>query len=615
MSAMDNPSYPRRSSSQPTPQVRSTPAIVKPQSRTQRSNSMGDYHNSQPNFSPPPPPEKLSLPLFVARFHDCLPLCVRVCRGFCGPSEEMSISEGDHFSIHFVKHTTVVVLESQNKNRFNVPLNSAVLFGLLYNPNNNHSEALKGYKFDKVSDMLQRGTLPLVFRARKGHQDSSPGSSIAANELLVLKKVCTKLFGKKVLKVYSVTTGREKTLNENCIGHFSTKPRDVSMYLPEIVKHLPDAFPCKAVLFNTAESASAVPSKLSLSVVTLLHSSINTSLVATSVLERDLENARLLDIPIDLDIQVRVVGTDEMEAWRLRKDTSYLLDNFNPARLCPYVSNPTSRGVHEVQSELYMNVRMNQEDRYRGIEVAKPQTFQVPSHYQSPRSVGDSDPQSTKIVCHPSDGEDTLRSFPKFTLSKASAGVTSSEQGSHSRRSPGYDYVETNPTISARLIKPNGGSGSSSRLPVAPDPITDAQKPSTTSDTAHSDSSFGSAGSGGAIVERTRAESLSDVRRPESMFLDTVITEFEQITQELDSALILESSELKEGEAIDSQESLHLAKEDDLEAGVQPQPQPRFQFSPSPVVTEKCEGSPDMMAKNRRFLSQMDTTLVSKTLI
>ena len=608
---MDNPSYPRRSSSQPTPQVRSTPAIVKPQSRMQRSNSMGDHHSNQPTFSPPPPPEKLTLPLFVARFHGCLPLCVRVCRGFCGPSEEMSISEGDHFSIHFVKHTTVVVLESPSKNRFNVPLNSAVLFGLLYNPNNNHSEALKGYKFDKVSDMLQRSTLPLVVRARKGHQDSNPGSSLAANELLVLKKVCTKLLGKKVLKVYSVTTGREKTLNENCIGHFSTKPRDVSMYLPEIVKHLPDAFPCKAVLFNTAESANVVPSKLSLSVVTLLHSSINTSLVATSVLERDLENARLLDIPIDLDIQVRVVGTDEMEAWRLRKDTSYLFDNFNPARLCPYVSNPTSRSVHEMQSELYMNVRTNQEDRYRGIEVAKPQTFQVPSHYQCPRPVRDCNPQSTEIAPHSPDEKDALHSFPKFTISKASAGVTSNGQGSHSRRSPGYDYVETNPTISARPIKPNGGGASSSRLPVATDPIRDAQKASITSDTAHNDCSFGSAGSGGAIVERTRAESLSDVRRPESVFLDTVITEFEQITQELDSALVMDSDEVQE---INSKDSLHLAKEDNLEAGVQSRAQPRFQFSPSPVVTEKCEASPDMMTKNRRLLSQMNTTLVSKTL-
>lgn len=271
-----------------------------------------------------------------------------------------------------------------------------------------------------------------------------------------------------------------------------------------------------------------------------------------------------------------------------------------------FQEDPSRRQLNEYFSEPSLA------DRYRGIEVAKPQTFQVPSHYQCLRSVGDSNPQSTKIVCHLSDEEDTLHSFPKFTVSKASACVTSSEQGSHRRRSPGYDYVETNPTISARLIKPNGGSGSSSRLPVAADRITDAQKPSTTSDTAHSDSSFGSAGSGGAIVERTRAESLSDFRRPESMFLDTVITEFEQITQELDSALILE---LEESKGIDSQDSLHLAKEDDLEAGVQPQAQPRFQFSPSPVVTEKCEGSPDMMAKNRRFLSQMDTTLVSKTLI
>ena len=541
----------------------------------------------------------------------------------------MSISEGDHFSIHFVKHTTVVAIECENGNKFNVPLNSAVHFGLLYDPYDNHSEAVKGYKFEKVSDILRMPKLPLVVRARKCHQGSNPESSIAANELLVLRRVRTKLMGRKELKLYSVTTGREKTLNDNCIGHFSTKPREVSMYIPEIVKHVPDVFPCKAVLFNIAGSAALpLPSKLSISAVTLMHSSINTSLVATSVLERDLENAKLLDIPIDLDILVRVVGTGEMEAWRLHKDTSYLYDNFNPANLCPYVSKATSQSAHETQSEFYVNVCPEQKEKYQGIKVTKPQAIQTPSHYQCPRPVGGSRRGAVENIYHSPDKRDSSHSLPDMDLKsdasvrlnrggqgshKSDAGVlvNPGRQSSHKRRTPGYSYVETNPVISARPMQPDD----SSRIPAAADPSNSAQNFDITSDTAQGISSFGSTGSGGAVVERIENDSLSDGRRPESVFLDSVITEFQQISQELDSALVLESHELEAIEETDElceQHDMKGFEDGDEEIGiVTPKLLPRFEISPSNMEASRCEIRQEAVTRNRKYLSQMDAAQVS----
>ena len=54
--------------------------------------------------------EELAPSQFVKKYQDEFPLKVRVCKGFYGHSERTSVSEGDSFNIHFVKHTKVIVL-------------------------------------------------------------------------------------------------------------------------------------------------------------------------------------------------------------------------------------------------------------------------------------------------------------------------------------------------------------------------------------------------------------------------------------------------------------------------------------------------------------------------
>ena len=180
--------------------------------------------------------EKLSLSKFVSLYHKEFPIQVRVCKGFCGPSEDTSISEGDRFNVHFVKHTKIVTVEYDNGSRYHVPLNSAIPFGILYNPDNSLSDAMKGYRFETVADLLRMSTLPVVVFARKAFQGSSAESSISANEAFLVKKVVSKRLGtKQQLKVFSLKENKEKVLNPNCAGNFSTRPKDVCLFLPEIL--------------------------------------------------------------------------------------------------------------------------------------------------------------------------------------------------------------------------------------------------------------------------------------------------------------------------------------------------------------------------------------------
>ena len=498
----------------------STPSASSPLSHKphplahQRSGSLSShtlYTPSSPSSSSSSSSEKLSLPHFVSRYHKSLPLSIRVCRGYCGPSEDTSISEGDHFNVHFVKHTTIVLVEMENGYQYNVPLNSAVPFAVLFDPHKNLAQASKGYTFTKVADLLQLPSLPHVVRARKAHTSSNSENSIAANELLIVRSAVKKMIGKNQLKVFSLTDKREKTLSESCIGHFSTKPRDVCLYLPDIVKHAPDIFPCRAILFANKDSLSSIPSKLSSSVVTLMHHSIETSLVVTSALEEEGEGgeAKMLDIPIDLNIQVRVASVTEVEAQRLARSTAYLYDHFNPRKLQSYVPSARSRGMQETQNLLYQTVRHD----HRGIRITRPESIFISSRQDSTdNSRSSSSPGSYP---RPNDlYDDIMPQGDSHYMSPRPAGAgghmilatPTDEEGpplpdrnNTHKRTPGYSYVDMEdfrrcaPIRATRAVVPSAASvGSGER--------------------ASGDSSFGSTGSGGAVVERSLSEATASGR-------------------------------------------------------------------------------------------------------
>lgn len=330
-----------------------------------------------------PEGEVYSLAKFVEKYSRSLPLRVRVDKGYCGAEERFVISAGDVYNIHFLKRTKVVTICDSNGNDYSIPMNSAIEFGVLYDPNQNTVEAQKGMVFKKAGDIVARcqsgAPLPRIVCATKTHPGGDPKSSVEENELLLIKKMGkTTMMRKPVLKVYSLTMKEEKNLHEDCAGYFTTDPYRVRLYPPEILAHLSEFLPLKSKLFISFDTSEELPVHLISDVVTLLHSSTETSLIATTCWEGGIaptdEDRVPVDIPLSLDIEVVIIPVEGNE--KLFMDTRNLYEGFDPSKVLTWKQSKDADSF-TAQTSLSRAVRQGYEKE--GLELQKPQRiYDVP---------------------------------------------------------------------------------------------------------------------------------------------------------------------------------------------------------------------------------------------
>ena len=120
--------------------------------------------------------------------------------------------------------------------------------------------------------------------------------------------------------------GEEKTLHEDCEGHFLTAPRSVQLQLTDIINFFGDYLPLKAMLFLdtdvTSSRCNEKVSHLELEVITVMSIGVESSIIATTCWNREEKNYIIPDIdndihipiaiPTDLKIYVTVFG-DKLE--------------------------------------------------------------------------------------------------------------------------------------------------------------------------------------------------------------------------------------------------------------------------------------------------------------
>lgn len=356
--------------------------------------------------------DRYTIAKFANLYRQKFPVKFTVAKGFYGPNEDLRFSEGDKYLAHSTKQSTVVNIKYDNGTRENILVNSSVPFAILFDPYGNTKEAMTGYRFEKVSELMKLPVLPLVLWSRKAYRGSTSESSVSANELLIVRRVKSKLVGRQQLKVYSHTEKKEKTLYTTCVGSFSTKPRDICLFLSDILKNMPDIFPCRAVMLNPVTGTSQAPLKgaprSGPCIVTLMHSSIDTSLVISSALKQDSRT----EIPIDLDILVRVDNTEEeYQGEAVYEDTSLYTPITTPQQMPGQPAQNQTRQIQDQQ--FYTNVHFGQE-RSRELfnspavdaSFASVESAIEQGHYQAPREIGrtPSDPIAIESVYHPPEG-------------------------------------------------------------------------------------------------------------------------------------------------------------------------------------------------------------------
>ena len=297
----------------------------------------------------PPGPQKKSEPMplkvFVEKYGNELPLQLEVAQGTCGGTR---IDRGELYNVHFIKTTQVANLVTSKGMKYIVPLNSAIQFGVLFNPVDRVQDAIQGYLFNTVGEIMSTQCMPPLLYVQKTFDVSSPDGCVYAGEVLVVKEVkqtLKQLLRGKCLSCTVVGTEQNRKLFDNCEGSFSTAPADVKLYLPDIIRYLP--LPQQCVLYYTGLNAQDVLPQLPNGVVTLSGVQSEKSLIVTKAsLQKDTSNFissdSLMELPIETDILVHAIWPHDSNMQKLIEDSAKHYRNFSPASL-----NSTSMLVSE----------------------------------------------------------------------------------------------------------------------------------------------------------------------------------------------------------------------------------------------------------------------------
>ena len=142
---------------------------------------------------------------------------------------------------------------------YSIPLNSAIEFGLLYEPKEGRkpTDVETGVVFSSVADLLSQPETPKVVSVMKSWQSGDGKTSLVTNEVLVIKSVQRSLFTKKGMRVVSLTTKSDKFLSEECCTPFTTQPALCRLHITDIVHNLKQPKGLQCVLYLNSQVSSS----------------------------------------------------------------------------------------------------------------------------------------------------------------------------------------------------------------------------------------------------------------------------------------------------------------------------------------------------------------------
>ena len=312
--------------------------------------------------------DEMMLGEFVNKYKNDFPVQIRVSKGYYGTTDKWCISEGDYFTIHFVKQTKVVGAVDSTFGNYSIPINSSAQFGVV--PTSSR-EAAGGNNFYTVGNLLAQQTLPLAIKATQTWNESKAEKSVSNGEIFIIQGSKGRI--KRTLKCVNAINGKQKTLSSKCAGSFTTNPYEIRLYLPEVIKNfsLPNTF----AMFINSQSTSSVQ------YVKLTHCSIETSLIATQL--DSLESSPLTEIPIDLDIGIELVRPKfkaEEEA-RIYELTDHLFSTFDHKALQTIPSNIASLQADPVKAEALLTCHRGHERV--GVEIQQPPRYNIRQSHPS----------------------------------------------------------------------------------------------------------------------------------------------------------------------------------------------------------------------------------------
>lgn len=272
--------------------------VISPESEAMPSQTQEECTDKLPDQ------QSFSIKELITSYAESFPLRIKVLQGYCSETNDVTMSTGDEYVVHFVKHIKSVKAKDEDGFVHSLSLGGGLQLGLIYNPNNSYDEALQGIEFPKVSDVMSVTTTPKVVCALQAWATIDDKVHIQENEILVIRQVHKPVFGRKCLRVFSPLDNVEKLLPEDCHCQFSTKPSLVRLHLLEILEHVENLFPCQAVMYSSTDVAQSghylhdTQSRI-ITMSECISENVLVASVACSQGEFEDEEQQMFDIPLD----------------------------------------------------------------------------------------------------------------------------------------------------------------------------------------------------------------------------------------------------------------------------------------------------------------------------
>ncbi len=312
-----------------------------------------------------------------------LPKRVRISKGFCSDSTEVTMSQGEEFDLHFLLEVKSALVTDPYGIRYSIPLNSAARFSIVYDPFEVERVALSGFHFQTAGVIMDLKSPPIVVAATQAFDGGRAESSVEAGEILVVEGI-KNVFHGRLLKVFSLRHNVVKYLDERCMGGFMTNPEMIKMSLAEVFEC---SIPLPQKVALTPADAISLPTTHRSNLHILRQFMMAKSVVATTTTTLTESSADplpneqqlpVISISLDLEVEVMEVGLNGNQLGKLRERTQGLLGGFDHVSVTPYVDMPTSTS-YGTQCRLFSNMDPKLENY--GVEIVTPshRKFQIPS--------------------------------------------------------------------------------------------------------------------------------------------------------------------------------------------------------------------------------------------
>ena len=281
---------------------------------------------------------RVSQPLekFARTHAKSLPVQVEVTEGYFGETADTIFSSGDILNVHCIKQMRVIKAKTDLDNSFKIPLNSEIKFGILYNPNSNEAEAMMGFTFETVADIIAEKKVPKVVCSNKDWFDVD--NSVSKGEILILQDSSGSQWNSDAVEFFSITQKQLKILPQECGCNFSTTPSLIPLSLLDMTTHLSDPFPCRVNVHNAL--SHNFTSHDMFGTLTLTGKSTEKVLLASFPVHDETSEVEIINIPVGLpDVEVTVLETsDETEKMKMKKTTRDVMKQFDLRKI---------RSIHE----------------------------------------------------------------------------------------------------------------------------------------------------------------------------------------------------------------------------------------------------------------------------